>query len=111
MGSGSAPHSLAGPLACFQPLKLDRSALWYCRGILDGLQWSERLWVFPFVCKHVGLHAHECVWFSRHSTFFSEIGSLIQPDWLASELRDPPVFAHWGYRHEVIQPQALMLLW
>lgn len=40
------------------------------RGFLDGLQWAEGLWVFAFVCKHVGLRAHMCVWFSRDTPPF-----------------------------------------
>lgn len=55
MGSGSAAHSLAGPPAHFQPLKLDLSAMLHCQGVLDGLQWAKGPEVFAFVCKHVGL--------------------------------------------------------
>lgn len=61
----------------------------------------------------VHVHMYVCGFPETHSILLSEIGSLIEPDWLASELRDPPVFyppQQWAYRHEVIQLQSLMLL-
>lgn len=48
------------------------------------------------LCVNVLVHVHMyvCGFPETHSILLSEIGSLIEPDWLASELRDPPVFTH-----------------
>lgn len=100
------PHTAwLGSQCIFSPESL--TFLPCCTGVLDGLPWAEGLWVFASVCKHVGMCVHMCVcgFLETHFTLFSEVGSLIEPDWLASELRGSPCLClpqHWGYRHEGI---------